>query len=656
MSDLTGEIIDGRYQLESILATGGMASIYIAMDLRLDRKVAVKIMHPHLAQNEEFVSRFIREAKATASLNHPNIVGIQDQGWNEGGAPAVFIVMEYVDGSTLREYLFERGSLTLDEVLSFMIPVTSALSEAHRIGIIHRDLKPENILISKDGRVKIADFGLARGADLGATQTAESSVVLGSVSYLSPEQVERGISDARSDVYSLGITLYELLTGAKPFDGDSPITIAYKHVNESVPSVHTLKPDLPPEIGRIVSKATDRNPDKRYADASGLMEDLLSLQINIDPRKRQMSLELDLPVQASKIDNKKSSKRRTELNRGVVRIGDQILERAKSFTQPIERLKREGASTTPAPSPKESTTMSVKRKTSKRVKRNRFIALALIIAMGGGTYYYFGPARQIAIPSVVGLTQDQAKASISRLGLQVDITSQDFSEDVDKGLVLTSIPGGGGRIAKDGTVHLVISKGKERIAVPSVSGMTQDAATAAIINAGLKIGNVTTVFSPVAKDMVAETNPVIGTPSKRNAVIDLVISKGIEQVPLNDYTNKTSDQAVNELTDAGFKVKVAYAYSEDVPQGAVKRQDPAATAAIDKGAEILIVVSRGSEFAFVPNVFALSKNAAVTALENIQLKPVIKTIGNRVVKKVTGISPKVGTKVRKGSAVTITLS
>ena len=231
MADLTGEILDNRYELLNIVATGGMASIYKALDLRLDRFVAVKIMHPHLANDEEFVNRFIREAKAIAALSHPNIVGIQDQGWNEGGTPAVFIVMEYVDGFTLRDLLIERGPLTPRELLRYMVPVVSALATAHNLGINHRDLKPENILVSKDGRVKIADFGLARGALLGGTMTVESSVVLGSVSYLSPEQVQRGVSDSRSDIYSLGIMFFELLTGQKPYDGQTPIQIAFRHVN-----------------------------------------------------------------------------------------------------------------------------------------------------------------------------------------------------------------------------------------------------------------------------------------------------------------------------------------------------------------------------------------------------------------------------------------
>ena len=223
MSDLTGEVIDGRYKLNRIVASGGMATIYAATDLRLDRVIAVKIMHPHLAQDEKFVERFIREAKAAAALSHPNIVAVLDQGWNQGGTPCVFIVMELVEGATLRDYIFEQGATELTSALQMIIPVASALSAAHRMGIVHRDIKPENILVSNEGRIKIADFGLARGALLGTTMTAESSVILGSVSYLSPEQVQRGVADARSDIYSLGIVLFELLTGQKPYQGEDPV-------------------------------------------------------------------------------------------------------------------------------------------------------------------------------------------------------------------------------------------------------------------------------------------------------------------------------------------------------------------------------------------------------------------------------------------------
>ncbi|MEY3736500.1 MAG: hypothetical protein RLZZ251_216, partial [Actinomycetota bacterium] len=268
MSDLTGELIDGRYLLSRIVASGGMATIYAAIDQRLDRQVAVKIMHPHLAQDEHFVERFIREAKAAASLSHPNIVAVLDQGWNQGGVPCVFIVMELIEGATLRDYLHEQGSLSIERSLQIMIPVASALAAAHRLGIVHRDIKPENILISKEGRIKIADFGLARGALLGSTMTAESSVILGSVSYLSPEQVQRGVADARSDVYSFGIVLFELLTGQKPFQGEDPVQIAIKHVNDRVPKPSSIKPTLHEDIDALVLRATNFDPDKRPKDAN----------------------------------------------------------------------------------------------------------------------------------------------------------------------------------------------------------------------------------------------------------------------------------------------------------------------------------------------------------------------------------------------------
>lgn len=622
-----------------------MASIYLAMDQRLDRLVAVKIMHPHLANDEDFVNRFIKEAKATASISHPNVVSIQDQGWNEGGSPAVFIVMEYIDGSTLRDYLFERGKLSVEEVLRYLIPVVSALAEAHSIGIIHRDIKPENILISKDGRVKIADFGLARGSQLGSTLTVESSVVLGSVSYLSPEQVQRGISDARSDIYSLGIVLFELLTGKKPYDGDSPIQIAYKHVNERVPSARHIEPTIPEALDAIISKATDPNPDRRYKDARELLHELRSVQEAIDPRKRQLSLELDLPVAPVGTPRKESRRKSSVAPKGEVRIGTQVIERVKSLTQPLKTSEM-----TP--------TAEIRRRVSKRVKRNRLIALALVVALvGAGWYQFLGPGSQISIPSVVGMTVKDAQSHINALGLLTDISSQDFSEDVDKGFVLTSSPGGGGHLPKGGVVHLILSKGKERIPVPTLAGLTQDAATAALINAGLKVGNTSQTFDMhIPANLVIDGTPHAGTPVRRNSLVDLVISKGIEQLSLASYVGKTSDQATNELTDAGFTVKSAFAYSESVPAGAVISQDPDTGGTAPRGSIITLVISRGSQMVFIPNLFSLTENAARTSLESLQLKVSVKKIGSKRIKRVTGISPKVGSAVKRGTVVVITLS
>lgn len=657
MSDLTGELIDGRYQLQRLIAAGGMASIYVAMDLRLDRSVAVKIMHPHLANDEEFVNRFIREAKAAAVLSHPNIVAIQDQGWNEGGIPAVFIVMEYVDGFTLRDLLHEQGPLSALDLLRYMVPIVSALAEAHSKGIVHRDIKPENILISKDGRVKLADFGLARGAQLGSTMTVESSVVLGSVSYLSPEQVQRGVCDERSDIYSVGIVLFELATGKKPYEGDSPIHIAYKHVNERIPAPSTLVPTIPTTLDAIIVKATSPNPDHRQRDAGILLSELRAALIELDPVKRQLSLELDLPL----IREKKRSRKPL----GEIRIGDNVVNRranevsapggservestVTSSNEPNKANKRESKST--------ENTAEVRRRNSQRVIRNRFLLLALVISLATGGAWYEFVGSKISIPSIAGMSQSEAKAALTPLGVKVAVESKAFSEDVPAGKIISSNPGGGGHLSKGGTVSIILSKGPERVTIPSITGMTPDAASAALIAAGLKLGNTTQDYSStITTGMVINSDPVSGSPVRRNAIVNLVISKGVQTLSLHSYVGLSGDQATNELTSAGFKVISTFGYSDIVAAGNVISQTPNGGAAVAVGSRVSIVVSQGSSSVFIPNLYSLTQRAATTALENLQLHVKVRKIGSRKIKTVTNISPKVGSKVKRGSTVTITL-
>ena len=646
MSDLTGELIDGRYQLQRLIAAGGMASIYIGMDTRLDRSVAVKIMHPHLANDEEFVNRFIREAKAAAALSHPNIVAIQDQGWNEGGSPAVFIVMEYIDGFTLRELLHEQGPLSATDLLRYMTPIVSALAEAHRHGIVHRDIKPENILVSKDGRVKLADFGLARGAELGATMTVESSVVLGSVSYLSPEQVQRGISDERSDIYSVGVVLFELVTGRKPYEGESPIQIAYKHVNERIPAPSTIISSIPPTIDAIIVKATSPNPDQRQRNAGVLLSELRAAVIEIDPLKRQLSLELDLPLPREK--------KRSRKPLGEIRIGNTVVNRERS--EPLASSLGKEAERTVTSSSNSETTTEVRRRNSKRVIRNRFIALVLVIALATGGAWYEFIGSKISIPSIAGLSQSDALAALQPLGLHLVVGSRAFSEDIPSGKIISSNPGGGGHLSKGGTVIVLLSKGPERIAVPSITGMTPDAASAALIAAGLKVGTTTQNYSStITTGMVIDGDPVSGTPVRRGSLVNLVISKGIQTLTVNSYVGLSGDQATNELTSAGFKVISTFGYSDTVPAGDVISQTPDSGAPVAVGSNISIIVSQGSSSVYIPNLYSLSQRAATVALENLQLHVKVKKIGSKKVKTVTNISPKVGTKVQRGSTVTITL-
>ena len=654
MSDLTGEIIDGRYQLIRQIATGGMASIYEGLDTRLDRKVAVKIMHPHLAQDEQFVERFIREAKAAAALSHPNIVAVQDQGWNQSGTPAVFIVMELVEGHTLREYLNEQGKLSIRDGIKFLLPVLSALAAAHKVGIIHRDIKPENILISREGRIKIADFGLAKGPLLGSTMTAESSVILGSVSYLSPEQVQRGIADARSDVYSVAITAFEIFTGDKPYGGDIPIQIAYKHVNERVPRLSSLLSDIPPELDDLIYRASSSDPDERPRDASDFHRALTLINHQLNPKENQLSLELDIPIQPMRPAKEKRSFRK-KIRELTMPIDKQVDRQA---TQPVRAEHVEKSEKIEVPREPETTaTLAKKKKISKRVRRNRYIALLMAVVVGiSGWYVLVGPGSRVVVPSTVGADSDELAAALSPLGLQYVVAEERYSEMIERGLVIESSPAGGEKIDQGGTVKIVISKGPERYSVPMLVGLTPTAAKNLIAKSPLKLAPIIEVFSSVVpKGFVIASDPSTGSKVKRGSQITITVSKGKEQLPLASYVGKNGEQALNELTQSGFDVSSTYAFSESVLAGEVISQSPAGGVAIDKGSKVAIVISKGSEFSFVPNLFSIEQSEAVKALQDLGLKVVVKIMGRKEIKKVTNMSPKVGSKVKRGSTVTITV-
>ncbi len=635
MSDLTGNLIDGRYQLLRQMDAGGMATIYEAIDTRLDRRVAVKIMHAHLAQDEQFVERFIREAKAAAALSHPNIVAVQDQGWNQSGIPAVFIVMELVDGHTLREYLNERGKIAVADGIKFLLPVLSALGAAHRLGIVHRDVKPENILVSKEGRIKITDFGLAKGAMIGSTMTAESSVILGSVSYLSPEQVSRGIADSRSDVYSAAITAFEIFTGTKPFEGEEPIQIAFMHVNSRVPRISSLIPDVPKALDDLIFAATSVDPDERPRDCQIFHSQLLAISQALNPGAPQMSLELDIPIAPMRSKKKKSRGKFAQLTERI------------SLTLPVD-----------AASATKETTVQVRerRKVSKRVRRNRWIAAGLAVLLGITTWWVLiGPGASVKFPSVVGATTEQANSTLTALGLKTSILEERFDEDIAKGRVISTDPFAGDSIAPGGTVKLVVSKGAERYTIPSLLKLTPEAAVNLLAKSPLTVGEITEVFNGnIPKGFVISSNPAQGTKVKRDTVVDLVVSKGVETFNLASFVGTNGEQALNELTAAGFNVTTTYAFDEKAMPGEVISQQPAAGTPLPKGAAVEIFVSKGSAFVYIPNVMRYTQERAVALLEDLGLKVVVKKV-TKSAKLVIGINPKVNAKVKRGSTVTLTV-
>jgi serine/threonine-protein kinase len=635
MSDLTGNLIDGRYQLLRQMDAGGMATIYEAIDTRLDRRVAVKIMHAHLAQDEQFVERFIREAKAAAALSHPNIVAVQDQGWNQSGIPAVFIVMELVDGHTLREYLNERGKIAITDGIKFLLPVLSALGAAHRLGIVHRDVKPENILVSKEGRIKITDFGLAKGAMIGSTMTAESSVILGSVSYLSPEQVSRGIADSRSDVYSAAITAFEIFTGTKPFEGEEPIQIAFMHVNSRVPRISSLVPEVPKALDDLIFAATSVDPDERPRDCQIFHSQLLAISQALNPGAPQMSLELDIPIAPMRSKKKKARGKFAQMTERI------------SLTVPV-----------PAASATKETTVQVRerKKVSKRVRRNRWIAAGLAVLLGITTWWVLiGPGASVKFPSVVGATTEQANSTLSALGLKTTTVEERFDEDIAKGRVISTDPSAGDSIAPGGTVNLVVSKGAERYTIPSLLKLTPEAAVNLLAKSPLTVGEITEVFNAsIPKGFVISSNPAQGAKVKRDTVVDLVVSKGIETFNLASFVGTNGEQALNELTAAGFNVTTTYAFDEKAMPGEVISQQPAPGAPLPKGAAVEIFVSKGSAFVYIPNVMRYTQDRAVALLEDLGLKVVVKKV-TKSAKLVIGIDPKVNAKVKRGSTVTLTV-
>jgi serine/threonine-protein kinase len=539
--------------------------------------------------------------------------------------------MEMVEGHTLREYLNEQGNLTVKDGIKFLLPVLSALSAAHKIGIVHRDLKPENILISKEGRIKIADFGLAKGPLLGATMTAESSVILGSVSYLSPEQVQRGVADSRSDIYSIGITAFELFTGKKPFEGEAPIQIAYMHVNNRVPKISSVVAGIPPQLDDLIYRATSSDPDERPRDATAFHEELSRINQTLSPQENQLSLELDIPIEPMRPKPTRKSLR----------------AKVKELTESI-----------PTPAPRESTEEVRKRKkASKRVRRNRKIALAMAVIVGAvGWYVLVGPGSRVVVPSTVGASQTEVSAALDPLGLISMVTEKQFSEEIPEGRVIQSIPEGGGRIDQGGTVKLVISKGPERFILPAVAGLTPEAAQNLIGKLPLTLQPLAEEFSTtVPKGYVIDSNPPTGEKLKRGASVIIRVSKGIEQTALSSYVGKSSDQALNELQDAGFAVTSTYGYSETRLAGEVISQKPAGGGTADKGSAVALVISKGSAYAYIPNLFSIDEAKAIQTLKDLDLKVVVKKIGKKSVKKVTSVSPKVGSKVKRGSTVTITV-
>ncbi|MGW7822631.1 Stk1 family PASTA domain-containing Ser/Thr kinase [Streptomyces puniciscabiei] len=629
---LVGQVLDGRYRVDARIAVGGMATVYRALDTRLDRVLALKVMHPTLAADGSFVERFIREAKSVARLAHPNVVQVFDQGTDRS---YVYLAMEYVAGCTLRDVLRERGALQPRAALDILEPVLAALGAAHRAGFVHRDMKPENVLIGDDGRVKVADFGLVRSVD---TQTSTTGTVLGTVSYLAPEQMEQGTADPRVDVYACGVVLYEMLTGGKPHSGDSPAQVLYKHIHEDVPPPSALVPGLPYELDELVASATARTPDIRPHDAVALLAQVR------EARRTLSDEQLDaVPPQAIAAEHDNAGDRTS------------VIPRSLTVPRPLPVNEEEPAEgvvrhTTRLQAP------PVPPRRSRRLVLTVVAAVLVVFGVGGGVWY-INSGQFTKVPPLLAKTEAQARERLGAAGLEVGQVRREYNDTVQRGTVIGTDPAPGARIRDHDSVTLTISLGPETVNVPDVTGRPLAEARARLKADGLEPGMITRQFSEdVASGSVIATTPQAGTRRHAGSAIALTVSKG-SPIDVPDVTGEDLDSARHDLTDAGLKVKIAaQQVNSEYDKGKVAQQSPGDGSQAAEGDTVTLTLSKGPEMVEVPDVVGDSVDDAHKALEGAGFKVeedrgLLGLFGDTVKKQ----SVQAGDKAPKGSTVTITI-
>ncbi|MBX3093194.1 MAG: Stk1 family PASTA domain-containing Ser/Thr kinase [Cryobacterium sp.] len=645
---LIGRLIDGRYQVRSRVARGGMATVYQATDLRLDRRVALKVMHGHLADDSQYKTRFIQEARSAARLAHPNVVNVFDQGQD---GEIAYLVMEYLPGITLRELLKDHPVLTNDQALDIMEAILSGLAAAHRNGIVHRDLKPENVLLADDGRIKIGDFGLARAV---TAQTATGNALLGTIAYLSPELVTRGIADARSDIYAAGIMLYEMLAGEQPYKGEQPFQIAQQHANDTVPTPSSLNPRVPVELDELVLWATARDPDQRPRDARAMLEQLLDVRELVAAGTTTQAISTQ------------------SISAQHTRVLPEELPAAGSEEE-TQVLGARGRQRATGPQPVDST-IALARASERRKSRGMWaliLVLLLAASAGGiGWYYGSGPGSKVVIPSVVGLSVESATVELTNADLVVsDATTEVFSVDIPVGNVVETNPESGTAVAHGETVTLLVSKGAEPLPVPALAGETEEVAKQLIAEARFAVGESTFEFSSEtdAGIVLRALGTVDGEPLALAAgdlyheaqPISLVVSAG----PLPSVNDLTVEAALATLDDVGLTGSTSEGrddWSDTVEKGKVLRlllpDGP-----VSPGDTLQLVVSKGVEQVAVPRVEGMTWAEAKPILDAAGFEIVFRDSLSQTLSGfpndaiVRDINPDPDTLLDKGSTVNVRL-
>ncbi len=622
-------VYTNRYEIVRHLAQGGMAEVYLAHDQLLDRRVALKVLFAEFARDPAFVQRFRREAQSAANLNHPNIVAVFDWGEEDG---TYFIVMEYVEGRSLREAIQAEGPLYPNLAADLASDIAGALGFAHRNGVVHRDVKPGNILLTPQGQVKVTDFGIARaGGHEALTQTGS---VMGTATYFSPEQAQGLPVDARADVYSLGVVLYEMVCGVPPFSGESPISVAYKHVREEPPRPSVVNPDVPADLEEIILTALAKSPEDRYPSADDMRADLARFRRGETPNAVPVMAVPAVPVAGT----------------------DATIVNPRLPASPERHADRTTLHTAVAPGPPPG---------KRRSAWPFVLALVALLAVLAGLGYLLADqltgnndGGTIALREVVGMEVDKAQLLLEDDGFKVE-ADYEVNDDVPVNEVFEQDPEPGAKLEEGETVTLTVSEGKGKVAIPDVTGQSLEDAQAQLQDAGLRGRVAQEASDSVEAGKVIRTEPAPNVQVDRESAVTVYVSRGVELVKVPDVTGKDAVEAAAELGAADLGVERASEASDTVEAGTVIRTEPAAGSSVPKGSKVQLVVSSGKEEVRVPSVVNLSQADATSALEDAGFEVVVQeatTLEATRAGRVIAQSPSGNSRAEKGSTVTITVA
>lgn len=645
---LIGRLVDQRYRVRARIARGGMATVYVATDLRLERRVALKVMHSHLSDDSAFQSRFIQEARTAARLSDPHVVNVYDQGQD---GELAYLVMEYLPGITLRELLKEQRRLTVTQTITVMDAVLSGLSAAHRAGLIHRDVKPENVLLAEDGRIKIGDFGLARAS---SANTATGQQLLGTIAYIPPELLTRGTADSRSDIYALGIMLYEMLAGEQPYQGEQPIQIAFQHTTESVPRPSTKNPGVPEQLDELVLWATEKVPDERPADAQEMLDRLREIEreLGVSPLPTRTAAASRFPDESTDDD---------EPIEGQTRV----MPDAPTSILP--------ATLTNATAHEDAdNAAALRRRAQRRRTRGAWLIVVALLATAGaavtGWWWGSGPGSLVAVPQLQGLTFDEAQSALDGRELLAEETSEN-TLDVPTGEVIRTDPSAGARVDRETTITVVTSAGPAGADFERLAGRSADEVRSVLSDQRISVADdEAAVFADAAEGTVLAVSV---TPAAGGDAVDCTEGCSVHQGdtaqltvsigPLPDVTGMSSDEAQATLDEVGVAIEVAsQEYSDSVPEGHViytlERAEPGSWR---PGDTVRVVTSLGPQLFEVPDVIGMTRDEAKATLENAGFGVTYNGLWNAVVNtftEVEGMTPEGGSSQPAGTTITLTIT